>query len=87
MQLSRNEDSGNRRVVYDPDRRPDGSPRCGSVRPPSCPPGAPARRWRGAAVLNGFVIMLLSMLGEYVVRTLNAVSAVSTYHVARRVSS
>ena len=39
------------------------------------------------AVLNGVVIMLLSMLGEYVVRTLNAVSAVSTYHVARRVSS
>ena len=39
------------------------------------------------AVLNGFVIMLLSMLGEYVVRTLNAVSVVTTYHVARRVSS
>ena len=39
------------------------------------------------AVLNGFVIMLLSMLGEYVVRTLNAVSSVTTYHVARRVSS
>jgi len=37
--------------------------------------------------MNGFVIMLLSMLGEYVVRTLNAVSAVNTYHVARRVSS
>jgi hypothetical protein len=39
------------------------------------------------ALMNGFVIMLLSMLGEYVVRTLNAVSAVTTYHVARRVSS
>ena len=39
------------------------------------------------AVLNGFVIMLLSMLGEYVVRTLDAVSTVSSYHVARRVSS
>ena len=39
------------------------------------------------AVLNGVVIMLLSMLGEYVVRTLNAVSAVSTYHVSERVSS
>jgi hypothetical protein len=39
------------------------------------------------AVLNGFVIMLLSMLGEYVVRTLNAVSTVHSYHVARRVSS
>jgi glycosyltransferase involved in cell wall biosynthesis len=39
------------------------------------------------AVLNGVVIMLLSMLGEYVVRTLNAVSAVNTYHVTERVSS
>ncbi len=39
------------------------------------------------AVLNGVVIMLLSMLGEYVVRTLNAVSAVTTYHVTDRVSS
>lgn len=39
------------------------------------------------AVLNGVVIMLLSMLGEYVVRTLNAVSAVTTYHVSDRVSS
>ena len=39
------------------------------------------------AVFNGFVIMLLSMLGEYVVRTLNAVSAVTTYHVTERVSS
>ena len=38
------------------------------------------------AVLNGVVIMILSMLGEYVVRTLNAVSAVTTYHVAERVS-
>ena len=38
------------------------------------------------AVLNGVVIMLLSMLGEYVVRTLNAVSAVTTYHVSERVS-
>jgi glycosyltransferase involved in cell wall biosynthesis len=36
---------------------------------------------------NGVVIMLLSMLGEYVVRTLNAVSALSTYHVSERVSS
>ena len=39
------------------------------------------------ALLNGVVIMLLSMLGEYVVRTLNAVSAVTTYHVTERVSS
>jgi polyisoprenyl-phosphate glycosyltransferase len=38
------------------------------------------------AVLNGVVIMILSMLGEYVVRTLNAVSAVTTYHVSERVS-
>ena len=38
------------------------------------------------AVLNGVVIMLLSMLGEYVVRTLNAVSAVTAYHVSERVS-
>ena len=30
---------------------------------------------------------LLSMLGEYVVRTLNAVSEVDTYHVTERVSS
>src|SRR5262249_5796408 len=39
------------------------------------------------ALLNGVVIMLLSMLGEYVVRTLNAVSVVTTYHVSERVSS
>jgi polyisoprenyl-phosphate glycosyltransferase len=39
------------------------------------------------SVLNGVVIMLVSMLGEYVVRTLNAVSALSTYHVSERVSS
>jgi glycosyltransferase involved in cell wall biosynthesis len=38
------------------------------------------------SVLNGFVIALLSMLGEYVVRTLNAVSGESTYHVTERVS-
>ena len=36
---------------------------------------------------NGVVIALLSMLGEYVVRTLNAVSALRTYHVTERVSS
>ena len=39
------------------------------------------------ALLNGVVIMLLSMLGEYVVRTLDAVSTVSSYHVTERVSS
>lgn len=33
------------------------------------------------AVLNGVVIALLSMLGEYVVRTLNTVSATETFHV------
>jgi glycosyltransferase involved in cell wall biosynthesis len=37
------------------------------------------------AVFNGFTIGLLSMLGEYVVRTLNAVSAQDTYHVLQRV--
>ena len=38
------------------------------------------------ATFNGFTIALLSMLGEYVVRTLNAVSAQETYHVVDRVS-
>jgi glycosyltransferase involved in cell wall biosynthesis len=38
------------------------------------------------AVFNGFTIALLSMLGEYVVRTLNTVSAHETYHVVERVS-
>ena len=38
------------------------------------------------AVFNGFTIAMLSMLGEYVVRTLNAVSAQETYHVVERVS-
>jgi glycosyltransferase involved in cell wall biosynthesis len=39
------------------------------------------------AVFNGFTIALLSMLGEYVVRTLNTVSAHDTYHVVERVSA
>ena len=39
------------------------------------------------AVFNGFVIALLSMLGEYVVRTLNAVSVEQPYHVLERVTS
>jgi len=39
------------------------------------------------AVFNGITIALLSMLGEYVVRTLNAVSAEESYHVMERVSS
>ena len=38
------------------------------------------------SVFNGVTIALLSMLGEYVVRTLNAVSAHDTYHVVERVS-
>lgn len=37
------------------------------------------------AVFNGFIIGMLSMLGEYVVRTLNAVSAEESYHVVNRV--
>jgi glycosyltransferase involved in cell wall biosynthesis len=37
------------------------------------------------AVFNGVTIALLSMLGEYVVRTLNAVSEQETYHVVARV--
>ena len=39
------------------------------------------------ALLNGVVIALLSMLGEYVVRTLNAVSSLDHYHVTDRVTS
>jgi len=37
------------------------------------------------AVFNGVTVALLSMLGEYVVRTLNAVSEQETYHVVERV--
>lgn len=37
------------------------------------------------AVFNGFTIALISMLGEYVIRTLNAVSETHTYHVRERV--
>ncbi len=52
---------------------------------------SPVAGWTTIAVLlaffNGVVIALLSMLGEYVVRTLNAVSALNTYHVTERVSS
>jgi glycosyltransferase involved in cell wall biosynthesis len=51
---------------------------------------SPVPGWTTIAVLlsifNGVVIALLSMLGEYVVRTLNAVSADTTYHVTERVS-
>jgi polyisoprenyl-phosphate glycosyltransferase len=38
------------------------------------------------AVFNGFTIALLSMLGEYVVRTLNTVNQQETYHIVARVS-
>jgi len=37
------------------------------------------------SIFNGFTIALLSMLGEYVVRTLNAVNARDSYHVTSRV--
>jgi glycosyltransferase involved in cell wall biosynthesis len=51
----------------------------------------PVAGWTTIAVLlsifNGVTIALLSMLGEYVVRTLNAVSAQDTYHVMERVSA
>ena len=42
------------------------------------------RSW-SCSIFNGVTIALLSMLGEYVVRTLNAVSAHDTYHVLDRV--
>ena len=49
----------------------------------------PVEGWTTIVVLlsifNGVTIALLSMLGEYVVRTLNAVSAQDTYHVLERV--
>jgi glycosyltransferase involved in cell wall biosynthesis len=52
---------------------------------------SPVQGWTTIAVMlavfNGVTIALLSMLGEYVVRTLNAVSAHDTYHVMERVSS
>jgi polyisoprenyl-phosphate glycosyltransferase len=38
------------------------------------------------SVFNGIVIALLSMLGEYVVRTLRTVSVEQPYHVVQRVS-
>jgi glycosyltransferase involved in cell wall biosynthesis len=37
------------------------------------------------SVFAGFIIALLSMLGEYVVRTLNTVSGEDSFHVSRRV--
>jgi polyisoprenyl-phosphate glycosyltransferase len=39
------------------------------------------------AMLNGVVIALLSMVGEYVVRTLNTVSVQQTFHVIDRVQA
>jgi glycosyltransferase involved in cell wall biosynthesis len=52
---------------------------------------SPVAGWTTIAVLlaifNGITIALLSMLGEYVVRTLNAVSAEQSYHVTERVTS
>jgi glycosyltransferase involved in cell wall biosynthesis len=51
----------------------------------------PVQGWTTLVVLlsvfNGVTIALLSMLGEYVVRTLNAVSAHDTYHVLERVTA
>jgi polyisoprenyl-phosphate glycosyltransferase len=38
------------------------------------------------SAFNGFIIAMLSMLGEYVVRTLNAVSVQQTFHVIERVA-
>ncbi len=37
------------------------------------------------SLFAGFIIALLSMIGEYVVRTLNTVSTEESYHVVRRV--
>ena len=52
---------------------------------------SPVPGWTTIAVLlaifNGITIALLSMLGEYVVRTLNAVSAQESYLVTERVTS
>jgi glycosyltransferase involved in cell wall biosynthesis len=39
------------------------------------------------AAFNGVIIALLSMLGEYVVRTLNVVSADETFHIVNKVRS
>ncbi len=65
-----------------PARRLLPHPRSSST--PRSPAGPPS--WCCSAVFNGVTIALLSMLGEYVVRTLNAVSAHETYHVVERVS-
>jgi glycosyltransferase involved in cell wall biosynthesis len=53
--------------------------------------GSQVAGWTTLVVLlsffNGVTIALLSMLGEYVVRTLNAVSASETYHLVDRVTA
>jgi hypothetical protein len=53
--------------------------------------GAAVGGWTSLVVLlaffNGVTILLLSMLGEYVVRTLNQVSALEPYHVIQRVDA
>ncbi|MGH3413306.1 MAG: glycosyltransferase family 2 protein [Marmoricola sp.] len=52
---------------------------------------APIPGWTTLVVLlaffNGVIIALLSMLGEYVVRTLNSINAQDTYHVMDRVGA
>jgi glycosyltransferase involved in cell wall biosynthesis len=51
----------------------------------------PVPGWTTIAVLlslfSGMIIALLSMLGEYIVRTLNAVSSEESYYVSQRVSA
>ena len=37
------------------------------------------------SLFAGFIIALLSMIGEYVVRTLQTVSTEESFHVVRRV--
>ena len=50
----------------------------------------PSYGWTTLVVLvsafSGFIIALLSMVGEYVVRTLNTVGSDDSYHVVERVS-
>ena len=38
------------------------------------------------AVFSGLIIAMLSMIGEYVVRTLDAVSTLESFHVAEKVT-
>ena len=42
------------------------------------------RWWCWSSAFSGFIIALLSMLGEYVVRTLNTVGADDSYHVVEQ---